>query len=509
MASGHRILKHSAVYTFGSFLEQSLGMILLPIYLQTLSETDMGVIATCRVVTDFTALLLSMGMGIGAARLYFDYREDPAALKDFWGTVFCFLAVISGLFGTVLVLWGEPLLAPFTEGVEFHPYIRLAIITGAVAPVYLAYLRILQIRHFSGTFVLINSSKFIISALVIIFLVLVWKWGSLGPISGRAIAGVLYTGIALVLVWKEINICIRWKYLRRAIGYSAPVLPSMLSTQISNAADRVILMSVHGAAATGLYYTGYTFGYVLSVIVVAVNASFVPIFNDAMKSGDETKFGELRRFSLYLIYGYCVVALGLSFFGQEVVQVIGKPVFHPCYVVIPYIAVFFVLKGIYSQMVSVLQYHRETLKYCVVISVVGMVLNVGLNLLLIPRMGIIGAGQSAMISFLGATVLTGIISHRFTRVRWDYYKYAGLTLVTAVPAIGVTLVDWPSWWVSIPSKVALFFATNLLLNWVAWGNPLFILFRGRTELNFVLDRIRKRRKTDTPPSLEEPPPPVD
>jgi O-antigen/teichoic acid export membrane protein len=494
LATGKKILKHSAVYTFGSFLEQSIGIILLPLYMRTLTPSEYGVVAQCRIASDFLALILSLGLYSGASRLYFDYRDNPSELKEFWGTVFSFLALVCGLGGLAISLWGEPLLGRIFDDVPYNPLMLIAVLTAAATPLYTTYLRTLQTRHQSLVFVILNSSKFIVSASLIVILVLVCGWKELGPVAGRAIVSGVYLLIVGVMLLREIKLCIRWRYLKRSLGFSLPVLPGALTTQASNVADQVVLSIMSGKEAVGLYRAGYQFGYVLSVVSIAVNSAFSPTFYEAMKMDDRTKLNELKRFSLYLTFGYCLFAAGLSFFAQELVAVFGSKEYLSCFVVIPCVAFVFVSKGIYMQLVATLTYYRETLAYCFYISLLQMVSNIVLNLLLVPRLGIKGAAWSALFSQIVATILTALVGHSRSKVAWEYSKYATLFAVALAGSLGINAVSWGSEWVAAPSKAIGFVGMGLALNWIAWRDPLFILRRGRRELLGLYEKMKQTRK---------------
>jgi O-antigen/teichoic acid export membrane protein len=506
LATGRTILKHSAVYTFGSFLEQSLGVLLLPLLAHVLTPAEYGVVSLCRVVSDFLGIFLSLTLYSGAARLYFDYRDNPKALREFWGTIFSVLALFSGGIGLLLMLWGEPLFAPFVSDVPFRPLILLSIATAMFNPFITTYFRILQMRQQSISFTLLNTSRFALQVLLIVYLVVFRGWGALGPVAGRCVVTVVYALVCLVLVSKDLVLCIRWPYLRRALGFSVPVLPAALSSQVVNGADRVILVNTHGEATNGLYQCGYQFGYVISVVAIAANAAFIPVFNDALKSKNEAKLNELRRFSLYLVCGYCLMGLALSLFAKELVVVATAKVFHPAYVVIPFISSLFVLKGIYAQLVSPLQFFRKTLLYSSQVSFFQMVVNLGLNFWWIPKFGIYGACWAALSSQAVATLATGLLGYRLSTVRWEYGKYSVLALFTAACSLGVNTVDWGTWWVAIPAKAVVLVILSLVLSWLAWADPLHMVRTGRKELSALSAAAAKYRngpEKEVIPSPEE------
>jgi O-antigen/teichoic acid export membrane protein len=464
-------------------------MILLPLYTRVLTQEEYGILAVSRLVGTFTSTFLALGLHAGAARLYFEYRDNPKELKEFWGTIFCTMAILSGTLGLGLALWGEPLLGPFTEGVPFRPYITLAVVTAAFTPFVTTYLRILQTMQQSATFFFLSLARFLSNVLLVIYLVVGLKMGAAGPLTGYCIVAGAFLVVSILSIRKHLTPCIRWRYLKSALGFSLPVLPSSIASQVANVADRLIINKQFGSERVGLYHTGYQIGSLVGISVDATSAAFTPIFNDAMKSGNPKKLGEIKRIGLYLVYGFCNLGLLLSLFAQEVVAAATGAGFHSAYIVVPCITFQFVGRGIYVPFVTALQYRRETIWLSVLINFIGTGLNVGLNLWWIPLYGIQGAAVAGVTAQAIATLLTAIIGHAHTKIPWQYARYAGLAACSAVPSLGICFFAFDIGWGTFGIKVFLLLVTHLLMNLVAWGNVLYPYRKGRFEIMEIL-RIR-------------------
>jgi peptidoglycan biosynthesis protein MviN/MurJ (putative lipid II flippase) len=80
-------------------------------------------------------------------------------------------------------------------------------------------------------------------------------------------------------------------------------------------------------------------------------------------------------------------------------------------------------------------------KYNLPATVAGLVANIGLNLLLLPIWGIIGAGVSLVISYLVVVVLMYLFTQRLFPVPYEWLRLARVLLVTAaLIAIGEVFV---------------------------------------------------------------------
>jgi O-antigen/teichoic acid export membrane protein len=84
------------------------------------------------------------------------------------------------------------------------------------------------------------------------------------------------------------------------------------------------------------------------------------------------------------------------------------------------------------------------------IALLGLVLNVGLNLVLIPKMSYDGAAVSTVVTWAVTVVLLWIVIERYMPVKGllPIWPLAALVLQTSViAAVGQLAVDrWPGWW---------------------------------------------------------------
>jgi O-antigen/teichoic acid export membrane protein len=493
MALKTKLFGHSSVYALGSFLEQGMGVILFPLYTRVLTQEDYGIIGYCRSVTGVVTIFLGLGLHGAASRLYFEYRDDPKALKEFWGTVFVALFVFSISVGMGLAFFGGPLFGPILGEIPFYPFVAIALVTASAAPFLGAYLRILQTRHQSFAFIILNSTRFLASMLLIIYLVVGRGMGALGPLTSYAVMSVLYLLISLFLIRKDLTICFHWKYFRQALGYSIPILPTATAGRVSVVADRIILNKYIGPDPLGVYHAGYQMGYPLSVIEIAINSAFSPIFRDAMKTEDEDKLRELKRIGLFLVFGYCVLGSSMAFFAREIVWIAAGPRYQEAFIVVPFIAFYFSLHGIYSLFVSPLQYYRHTLWFGFPIVTGGMILNVLLNLwwIPIPSLGIIGAAMAALSTQSSVTVVTALVGARYSKIHWQYGRYAAMAIVAVGVGVGINFLPLEVGWGVLGLKVLGLVALSSILSSIGWNDPLYIARRGRSEWRRLQERRRK------------------
>ncbi|MCK5051885.1 MAG: polysaccharide biosynthesis C-terminal domain-containing protein, partial [Candidatus Cloacimonetes bacterium] len=98
------------------------------------------------------------------------------------------------------------------------------------------------------------------------------------------------------------------------------------------------------------------------------------------------------------------------------------------YKIVPLITIAFIFKGIQYMFLLGFHYVKKT-KYVAYIVTIALFVNIGLNFLLIPKLGIWGAALTTVISSLLISVISYYVSQKFYPVKYEIGK---MLLVFAV-----------------------------------------------------------------------------
>ncbi|MBL8766473.1 MAG: polysaccharide biosynthesis C-terminal domain-containing protein [Planctomycetes bacterium] len=97
---------------------------------------------------------------------------------------------------------------------------------------------------------------------------------------------------------------------------------------------------------------------------------------------------------------------------------------------------------------------------------VALVVNVGVNLVLIPRIGLLGAGWAAFAAYFVLALIAGIVGQRLFAVRYEWSRIARVLLAVAVCfAVG--------WWLPVDVSPSV---GDRLLNVLLRGTAVVIVF---------------------------------
>lgn len=473
MSVGRRISKNSLTYITANFLEKGAAFFLIPIYTRILTPFDYGIIAVVTVVGNFLEIFFSLGLRSSVIRFYFDYKDRPEELKNFWGTILSFIILFSVLSGTLISIFGKPFIQPILKEVQFFPYMFLGIVSVVFTPLFMIYLSILQVQEKAAKFSCLSVIRSLLRISIIIALIVGLKMGAVGFLIANSITALIFFIMTLWLIRNEIKISMNMKYLKQGICYSLPLLPHNLSKIFKSMIDRIFINNLINTGSVGIYNVGYQFGNILNIITNSTNRAFLPAFMDAMKVKNDKILNELNQTAILMVFFYFMIAAFIAVFSKEVMLFFVGKSFTSGHIIVPFIAFSFAVNGVYMIFINVFFYEKTITKYIPVMTVTGALLNIILNLFLIKEMGIVGAALANFLSQLVITTIVAYVGFRLTSIHWSYFKILFVVTFTFCSTMGIIKFVHFDLFPDLVLKILFVFLLAVALNVAVWRDPLF------------------------------------
>ncbi len=241
------------------------------------------------------------------------------------------------------------------------------------------------------------------------------------------------------IVWR-----IDWGVLKRMLRYSAPLMVNSLAIPFLYAGDRLLVKELADATTLSIYEMAAKLAGVLNVIVVQ---GFQSAFNAiGLKEHGATGGGALHRrtFRHYVVFGGGF-ALGLSLFAGDALALLidddGRALLAAEPFVFP-LALGLVGYGLYIIAANILLARGETRTISLVVLVAAL-LNLLLNVVLIPLIGAMGASLATLASYTLLAVGAGVAAQRSEGIRFRWEHLAGVVLVVSLLyAASRPVVEW-------------------------------------------------------------------
>lgn len=411
------LFKNSAIYSAITLLQKGINFLLIPILTIYLSTYDYGVIALIVSINAFLNVFYLLALPGTLNRFYYEYEGNEIQEKKLFGTIITFVLMNSFFMSLVIILFRKYVLQPFLQEVPFFPFMALGLISVVLNPCYAIYQSSLQARQEGVRFGKNNSAFFVVNISLLLLAVLVFDMGAEGVLGALAITNIVFFGFTLIRFRKDFLFGIDKEILRKSLRYALPIVPHTLSGVATMFIDRILINKLLSTSLVGIYSVGNNFGGIVFLLASGVNQAFLPWFNQQFKKDGKKQIVKAAR---YLILLYCVVALGLSFFGKEVVALITPEVYHGAWEVIPLIAFAFVYHGVYHFFASALFYDIKGRGNRIIpISTVSVaLLNIILNFAMIPSYGIVGAALATLLSKIILVVSLSFFYNKYVDLKY-------------------------------------------------------------------------------------------
>jgi O-antigen/teichoic acid export membrane protein len=420
-----RLATTGAAYTASSVLSKLIAVALLPLYTAYLTPSDYG--AAEVVLASVIAISIVVRLGLIEALLRFYYLPDvdrPAVVRT--GFAALFWATSAG--ALILLPFAEPISRALLEEAE-PDLIRLGVLGLWTLTLWEYALTLLRVDERARAYFGLTVLNVVATIPVTAWLVVVEDQGAAGILWGTFGTGTAFLAVQLWRERRRLGLAFETPLLRRMIRFGLPTMPAELTLYSLNFIDRILIVRLAGLAEAGLYALAIKFAQGINVLARGFQLAFPPLAY-SIADDDEAR----RAYSLIVTWFAAVLAFattGLWLLSRWIVELLAAPEFFEAHEAVGLLATGVSLYAIYLVLVVILGRTGRT-EFNLPATVAGTVVNIALNLILIPSEGIVGAGIALVASYLVVVVLMYALTQRLFPVPYEWGRLALLIGVTAL-----------------------------------------------------------------------------
>lgn len=405
------VVRHSAIYGFFDMLGKATALVLLPLYARALTPADYGTLEIFTVTgTALLTPLLLLGFQSALVRYYATARS-PEEGRDYFRTALT--TVLGTSFAAWLVLFlAAPALSRLFFGQASMTWhwrtVFSAVLVDAAGYMILALFRSQErpVRYSSVTL-----TRFGILMGTNVILVGVLGMGVKGALIGNLAGAVAGLGLGVLLALREVGIGFSLPRFRQLAGFGLPLVVNAVAvTFVMGRADRYFLKALGTLSDVGVYALGYKIAMILSVLVNAFMVAWFPIIFRIAREPDAKAI--FSRVLTYYLLATGFVAVAISSYASEIVDLVAKPEYERAASVVLLILGAYLFQGIYTIMTAGVSLTDRT-RWMSLVAAVSAAVNLGANLVLVPAYGIHGAAWAALGSYAFLAAAMGAVSRRY------------------------------------------------------------------------------------------------
>ncbi len=293
----------------------------------------------------------------------------------------------------------------------------------------------------------IECGQALLGFLLALLLVNVFDLGALGFLFGLLAAAIVFSLVDLPMVARALMASIDRDQLRALARFGLPLTGLFVVNFLLSTSDRLLIEYFLGSAAVGVYSVSYGIAErALTVVFVGVSLAAFPLAVSAL----EQRGAAAAREQLYrngsATLGITIPACaGLVALNPIIVQVIiGEEFRAGAAAVMPGIALSTLLNNLQAHYLSHGFHLSGKPERLIYINGPAALLNVILNVLLLPRLGLIGAVYASLISYSVALVGCVWFGRKVFPFDFPWAPTCKILLATAAMFSGIRFVPLPA-----------------------------------------------------------------
>ena len=412
-------------------------LVLLPFLTQNLTTQDYAIWTIFIVTVGIIPLIVTLGLPYSMVRFLAIKTEIEDIKEEFYSILFLLLLV--GLITSIILLLLSKQIASilFKGNAVISTLLALTTLASIIYISFSSFFRTFQQMKIISILSLIQT--YLMVAIVVFLLESGYKIE--GAAFGYFIAQFIVALASIWLVLRQIGFKFpKFKSIRKYLSFGMPTIPGNLSSWIVDTSDRYLILFILGTTFVGYYAPAYTLGIIITMFAAPFSFILPALLS---RYYDQNKIEEVKKHLDYSIKYFMLLAIpavfGLSFLSKPLLLVIThKPeLAQNGYFITPFVALGALLVGLYGIIVQILILEKKT-KIMGSQWMIAAALNVGLNIVFIPRFGIIAAAISTMAAYMFTLAVTLIYSQKYIKIKFDF-KFLSKSLIASILMSAVIL----------------------------------------------------------------------
>ncbi len=449
------LLTNTFIFAIGSFSSKVLSLILVTVYTNILTKAQLGLTDNFVNVANWLIPMVTLTVSEAVVRFGLDKSYDKKRIFTIGSNVV--LIGILCLAGVMFFLYDNSVVRKYIGSYSWLLFLYVSI--GGYKLMCDAFVRSLEkIKLVAASGIL---GTFITLVCSVLFMV-VLKMGVVGYLASIVISDVV------AIIFLMLSAKLYKYYTRLSVGknepfnkglssamlrYCVPLIPTQLLWLITNTSDSFMITHYLGLEKTGILSAAYKIPNLLTIIYMMFgNAWNISAITESESDERERFYSNVFDINQSLLY---ITAAGILMIIRPLTAVwIGKE-FRSSVLYSPglvFSTVFICFTTFMGSIYSVAKKSNRSL----LTSLAAGVVNVSLNLILIPRIGIMAAVISTVAAYITVFILRCIDSRRLLPFELKPVKIIINTVILAAMTFAARLTGWQYAAVEIPCFLVIF-----------------------------------------------------
>lgn len=362
----------------------------VPLYTRLLSTEGYGYfsvfLAWMNIITIFATLNMSGGIYYNGVMKY------EGEVPQYTSSVLT-LGSLSTLLVFVLSLSFFHLISSYI-GLPYHIFLLMFVVIFLNQALFI-WTANQRINYRYKKLILVTILTSLLTPLSGLYFVVKHGMGYEGLVYGLVLSNFLLCGWLFVKILYKGKCFFQRDYWKYSLKLSLPLIPHYLSMILLGQMSRIMVQYYCGASLAGIYSLSYQVSLIMNLLITGINGALTPWLYHNLKG---QRYDEIKRITTTLILSIGFMSVFAMLIAPEITLILGGYNYMEAIWIIPPVLLSTLLTFIYSIYGTILFYYEKT-EWVAISTSSGAILNIILNIFLIPKYGYIAAGYVTLVSY--------------------------------------------------------------------------------------------------------------
>jgi len=425
------LVSETMIYGGFTIVGRFITFLLTPIYTNFLTMEEVGDINWIFVCIAFLNIVYCFGMEGAFFRFYKkgDFEHNKIVFTH------SYLLILSiSIFVSFFTYFFAEEIAPVMTNLDYGvTLIKISALIPLLDSMMTVPYALLRISNRPRRFALTRFIVIVVAVCLNILFIVVFEWNAEGVFLSTLLANII--GVASFI--PEIIKYMRFKFnsfmLKEMLAFGVPTIPASLSAMILQMADRPILKYMTDSSTLGLYQVNHKLGIPMLLMVAVFDYAYKPFYLSHFDDDDAKPL--FARIMTYFTLVCAIIFLITGFYMDFLIRMpfVGGQFINPIYWnglgILPIVLGGYFFNGIYNNLAAGF-YITKTTKYLPIAVVAAAIINIALNLLLIPYLSYWASAWAMFISYIIAAVILYFYAQRVYPIAFEWKRLLMLTAIT-------------------------------------------------------------------------------
>ena len=402
-------IENFLIYGLGGIISKLIPLIMLPIVTRLIPNTSyLGISDLSNTVTSFGSALAILGMYDAMYRMFFE-KNDENYKRKVCSTTLLFTIGMSLIVTTLIIISRDAIAKYFFGDIQYSYLVYITAATIMVSSTNQIVSAPSRMQNKRKIYLITNIVNPIVSYSISIPLILTGHYIIALPIAALISGATMEITFGILNNnWFKIELFDR-KILKQLLIIAVPLFPNFLIYWIFNSSDRVMITNLINVEAAGVYSVGARLGHCSQLIYTAFAGGWQYFAFSTMRADNQVE-------SNSKVFEYLGI---ISFIASVFVFALSRLIFDILftddyilgYIVAPYLFMAPLMQMLFQVICNQSVVIKKTWPNMFIL-LGGASINIILNFILIPTIGIEGAAIATLVGYICSNIIGCIAFYR-------------------------------------------------------------------------------------------------